>query len=45
MTNAEGTRHVRFVPTHRGLPVLGGDLAVHLDAKSRYLGVTKAMDR
>ncbi|MGW2765829.1 M4 family metallopeptidase [Streptomyces sp. NPDC001275] len=38
----EGARHVRFIRTHRGLPVLGGDLVVHLDRQLRYTGVTRA---
>ncbi|MFG2312451.1 M4 family metallopeptidase [Streptomyces sp. NPDC048566] len=42
MADPDGKRHVRFVRAHRGLPVLGGDLVVHLDARSRYLGVTRA---
>ncbi|GGR37934.1 M4 family metallopeptidase [Streptomyces netropsis] len=44
LVDPEGKRHVRFVRTHRGLPVLGGDLIVHLDAKSAYLGATRATD-
>ncbi|MFD6921782.1 M4 family metallopeptidase [Streptomyces sp. NPDC059944] len=42
MTDPDGKQHVRFVRAHQGLPVLGGDLVVHLDARSRYLGVTRA---
>lgn len=42
MVDPDGRRHVRFVRTHRGLPVLGGDLVVHLTAKSAYEGVTRA---
>ncbi|WP_310716725.1 M4 family metallopeptidase [Streptomyces lydicus] len=42
MVDRDGRKHVRFVRTHRGMPVLGGDLVVHLTAKSAYEGVTRA---
>ncbi|MGW0996080.1 M4 family metallopeptidase [Streptomyces sp. NPDC002523] len=42
MIDPEGARHVRFVRTHDGMPVLGGDLVVHLDRKLAYTGVTRA---
>ncbi|MFF0200475.1 M4 family metallopeptidase [Streptomyces sp. NPDC005017] len=44
MVDPEGARHVRFVRTHRGMPVLGGDLVVHLTSKLAYAGVTRAAD-
>ncbi|WP_406165120.1 M4 family metallopeptidase [Streptomyces sp. NBC_00996] len=44
MTDPDGKRHVRFVRAHQGLPVLGGDLVVHLGKQSAYLGVTRAAD-
>ncbi|MFJ8005063.1 M4 family metallopeptidase [Streptomyces fagopyri] len=44
MTDPDGKRHVRFVRSHRGLPVLGGDLVIHLGQRSAYLGVTRAAD-
>ncbi|MFD5074650.1 M4 family metallopeptidase [Streptomyces sp. NPDC058371] len=44
MTDQDGKLHVRFVRTHRGMPVLGGDLVVHLSERSAYLGVTRAAD-
>jgi Zn-dependent metalloprotease len=44
MTDPDGKQHVRFVRTHQGLPVLGGDLVVHLSRQSGYLGVTRAAD-
>ncbi|MFD8735371.1 M4 family metallopeptidase [Streptomyces sp. NPDC059618] len=44
MTDPDGKQHVRFVRTHRGLPVLGGDLVVHLGRRGEYLGVTRAAD-
>ncbi|GED89169.1 M4 family metallopeptidase [Streptomyces sp. 6-11-2] len=45
LLDPEGARHVRFIRTHRGLPVLGGDLVVHLDRQLRYTGVTRAAGR
>ncbi|MFI9045528.1 M4 family metallopeptidase [Streptomyces sp. NPDC053427] len=45
LVDPDGKQHVRFLRTHRGLPVLGGDLVVHLDAKSAYLDVTRASRR
>ncbi|MGW0629477.1 M4 family metallopeptidase [Streptomyces sp. NPDC002758] len=44
MIDPEGARHVRFVRTHDGMPVLGGDLVVHLDRRLAYTGVTRAAD-
>jgi Zn-dependent metalloprotease len=44
LTDPEGARHVRFVRTHNGMPVLGGDLVVHLTDKLAYAGVTRAAD-
>ncbi|GAA1115276.1 MULTISPECIES: M4 family metallopeptidase [Kitasatospora] len=41
VVDADGTRHVRYERTFAGLPVLGGDLVVHQDAK----GAVKAVDR
>ncbi|MEV8035573.1 M4 family metallopeptidase [Streptomyces sp. NPDC086182] len=44
MTDPDGKQHVRFLRTHRGLPVLGGDMVVHLGERGQYLGVTRAAD-
>lgn len=44
LIDPEGARHVRFVRAHRGMPVLGGDLVVHLTGKLAYAGVTRAAD-
>ncbi|WP_164992457.1 M4 family metallopeptidase [Streptomyces sp. L2] len=44
MIDPEGARHVRFVRTHDGMPVLGGDLVVHLNRQLAYTGVTRAAD-
>ncbi|KJK55268.1 peptidase, partial [Saccharothrix sp. ST-888] len=35
VVDADGTRHLRYERTLGGLPVLGGDLVVHQDAKGR----------
>ncbi|MCK7627125.1 M4 family metallopeptidase [Streptomyces sp. RS10V-4] len=42
LVDPDGRRHVRFVRMHRGMPVLGGDLVIHLGADSAYQGVTRA---
>ncbi|WP_369227588.1 M4 family metallopeptidase [Streptomyces sp. R39] len=44
MIDPEGAHHVRFVRTHQGMPVLGGDLVVHLSRRLAYTGVTRAAD-
>lgn len=44
LIDPEGARHVRFVRAHRGMPVLGGDLVVHLTERLAYAGVTRAAD-
>ncbi|MFQ6147956.1 M4 family metallopeptidase [Streptomyces seoulensis] len=44
MLDPEGARHVRFVRTHQGMPVLGGDLVVHLSRSLAYTGVTRSAD-
>jgi Zn-dependent metalloprotease len=36
VTDFKGAQHVRFDRSYKGLPVLGGDLVVHLDARGRY---------
>ncbi len=43
LVDPDGKQHVRFVRSHRGLPVLGGDLVIHLDKRSGYAGVTRAL--
>lgn len=45
MIDPDGAGHVRFLRAHDGMPVLGGDLVVHLDHKLAYAGVTRAADR
>ncbi|MCX5055338.1 MULTISPECIES: M4 family metallopeptidase [unclassified Streptomyces] len=42
MIDPEGARHVRFTRVHEGMPVLGGDLVVHLNEQLAYSGVTRA---
>ncbi|KUJ67727.1 peptidase [Streptomyces albus subsp. albus] len=43
--DADGTQHVRFDRTYRGLPVVGGDLVVHQSAKGDYQGLSRARAR
>ncbi|MFE0704759.1 M4 family metallopeptidase [Streptomyces sp. NPDC058872] len=38
----DGTRHIRFDRTYRGLPVIGGDLVVHQDASGRMTHSSRA---
>ncbi|KJK54354.1 peptidase, partial [Saccharothrix sp. ST-888] len=38
------TRHLRYERTLGGLPVLGGDLVVHQDAKGRIQSVDRAVE-
>ncbi|WP_030266958.1 M4 family metallopeptidase [Streptomyces sp. NRRL B-24484] len=38
----DGTQHVRFDRTYQGLPVIGGDLVVHQDARGRLKDSTRA---
>ncbi|NYV73473.1 M4 family metallopeptidase [Streptomyces sp. UH6] len=38
LIDADGTRHVRYDRTHRGLSVIGGDLVVHLTEEGRITG-------
>ncbi|MFF8594067.1 M4 family metallopeptidase [Streptomyces sp. NPDC015220] len=45
MLDPEGARHVRFIRLHQGMPVLGGDLVVHLNRTLAYTGVTRAADQ
>jgi len=34
--DADGSQHVRLLRSYKGLPVLGGDLVVHSDAKGQF---------
>ncbi|KIQ64665.1 peptidase [Kitasatospora griseola] len=43
VADADGSRHVRYERTFGGLPVLGGDLVVHHDAKGRVKSVDRAV--
>ncbi|MFJ1752412.1 M4 family metallopeptidase [Kitasatospora sp. NPDC088134] len=43
IVDADGTRHFRYERTYNGLPVLGGDLVVHQDAKGQLRGSDKAV--
>ncbi|MEE1786032.1 M4 family metallopeptidase [Streptomyces sp. SP17BM10] len=40
--DADGSSHVRFDRTYQGLPVVGGDLVVHQDARGRLKDSTRA---
>ncbi|MEV0535712.1 M4 family metallopeptidase [Kitasatospora sp. NPDC050463] len=40
--DADGTQHVRFDRTFQGLPVIGGDLVVHQDARGRLKDSSRA---
>ncbi|GAA1084456.1 MULTISPECIES: M4 family metallopeptidase [Kitasatospora] len=42
VTDADGSRHVRFDRSYAGLPVLGGDLVVHLGPDGSYRGADRA---
>ncbi|MFI8320273.1 M4 family metallopeptidase [Streptomyces sp. NPDC085529] len=38
LTDADGTRHARYDRTYSGLPVIGGDLVVHLGEEGEIIG-------
>ncbi|MFD9126700.1 M4 family metallopeptidase [Kitasatospora sp. NPDC059571] len=42
VADADGGRHVRFDRSYAGLPVLGGDLVVHLGPDGSYRGADRA---
>lgn len=44
-TSADGSSHVRFNRTYRGLPVIGGDLVVHLDPSKKVESTSVAQDQ
>ncbi|MDH6128009.1 M4 family metallopeptidase [Kitasatospora sp. GP82] len=44
VVDADGTRHLRYERTLGGLPVIGGDLVVHQDAKGNITSVDRALD-
>ena len=41
--DANGARHIRYERTLGGLPVIGGDLVVHQDAKGAVISVDRAV--
>ncbi|MFD9487860.1 M4 family metallopeptidase [Streptomyces sp. NPDC059991] len=43
IVDADGSRHVRYDRTYRGLPVLGGDFVVHLSPTGAYRGADRAV--
>ena len=44
VVDADGSEHVRFDRTFRGLRVLGGDLVVHGDARGALHGMSRSFD-
>jgi Zn-dependent metalloprotease len=44
IVDADGTEHVRFGRTYRGLRVIGGDLVVHGDANGAFLGLSQSLE-
>ncbi|MGK4583025.1 M4 family metallopeptidase [Kitasatospora sp. HPMI-4] len=43
VVDADGTKHLRYERTFGGLPVLGGDVVVHQDAKGAITSVDRAL--
>jgi zinc metalloprotease ZmpA len=43
VADTDGTEHVRFARTYRGLRVIGGDLVVHGTAAGGFLGVSQTL--
>ncbi|MDH6128008.1 M4 family metallopeptidase [Kitasatospora sp. GP82] len=44
VVDADGTKHLRYERTLGGLPVIGGDLVVHQDAKGNITSVDRAVE-
>jgi Zn-dependent metalloprotease/subtilisin-like proprotein convertase family protein len=44
-TDPNGTSHVRYTRTYKGLRVYGGDIVVHTNASGRYLGSSVGLYR
>ncbi len=45
LLDRDGTSHVRYDRTYRGLPVLGGDVVVHLTPTGALRGVSQSLAR
>ncbi|MGW2489217.1 M4 family metallopeptidase [Streptomyces sp. NPDC001606] len=45
IVDKDGTQHVRYDRTYRGLPVLGGDFVVHLTPSGGFRGADRATKR
>jgi Zn-dependent metalloprotease len=43
LADADGTEHVRFARTYRGLRVIGGDLVVHGTAAGEFVGLSQTL--
>ncbi|MBH5132005.1 M4 family metallopeptidase, partial [Streptomyces sp. HB-N217] len=44
VVDRDGTQHVRYDRTYRGLPVLGGDFVIHLAPDGDFRGADRATD-
>lgn len=45
VVDADGTEHVRFERSYKGLPVIAGDLIVRSHASGQFQGLSQAMER
>ncbi len=45
LVDPDGTRHVRLDRTYRGLPVVGGDLVVHQEARGALDGISQTLSK
>jgi Zn-dependent metalloprotease len=43
IVDANGASHVRFDRSYNGLPVIGGDLVVHMNSKGNWKGVSQTL--
>jgi len=43
LTDADGTEHVRFGRTYRGLRVIGGDMVVHGTQAAEFIGLSQTL--
>jgi Zn-dependent metalloprotease len=43
IVDADGTEHVRFARTYRGLRVIGGDLVVHGTSGGAFVGLSQTL--
>src|SRR5574343_1317751 len=45
VVDTDGTEHVRFDRSYKGLPVIAGDLIVRSHASGEFQGLSQAMER